>query len=763
MEVDEMDSLFEGMVLFTPNNSGNNSLPQLEDLEKHHLPDHGGQDPALQSHQDGDAPPPPPPPPPPPESSSSEPLDENLFSDLTVQFQTLPDPEGPLTQTHDDLVQNQTPASKPTPPATTSRQNSSTSRRKKRAAGLRIGYARDSYSSSRADDPDLDDDSLPYTSTSISTTPVVPTSTPSSDSTPPPPPPVSLSVSEPEPVPVEVVVNDKEAPPELRLDQSKALIADKLSHARQLAASISAARKESIAKRRAAADHLNLASVNEANLEKQLEEACEAEDFDTAQRLSDSLAAAQSQKQVLLAALRDAEAECDAVDTKMHQVLQSQITAEEECASLLQRFATDASNDADLVLQTAEAHSSKETEEWLSSTEALHAKKMELEIESHIIDDAGIVLDSSIDTLVEDDKREKECLCKKKNVLMDELEKLLALVKQKEQEIAQNDRDIKQVEERIDLALSGFQDMQSSIQAKSSNLQAALSRINVESEALSTKKTEIDAFLTREQEREAKLRELARASTEEAEAYQQVAALRKTLMSSILKSREDNITLAKTEEELSKDVQMLQQDVSASRASLQELSSKKSSIQQDIASSKQKMIFIDKRIPELEAEKKVAATARNFKEAARLAAEAKSLNAEKEGIQNDMEKAILELEKLEQEIKETVNRLQETEGHILSKEKELATARFQRLLLISGIAKAEREAALELGNLEEANLLLAEAEAADSEANKLQPLYDLKVEEVERLPKQFISVELISNLGWKQLEELAALVQPSQG
>lgn len=755
-----MDSLFEGMVLFTPNNSGNNSLPQLEDLEKHHLPDHGGQDPALQSHQDGDAPPPPPPP---PESSSSEPLDENLFSDLTVQFQTLPDPEGPLTQTHDDLVQNQTPASKPTPPATTSRQNSSTSRRKKRAAGLRIGYARDSYSSSRADDPDLDDDSLPYTSTSISTTPVVPTSTPSSDSTPPPPPPVSLSVSEPEPVPVEVVVNDKEAPPELRLDQSKALIADKLSHARQLAASISAARKESIAKRRAAADHLNLASVNEANLEKQLEEACEAEDFDTAQRLSDSLAAAQSQKQVLLAALRDAEAECDAVDTKMHQVLQSQITAEEECASLLQRFATDASNDADLVLQTAEAHSSKETEEWLSSTEALHAKKMELEIESHIIDDAGIVLDSSIDTLVEDDKREKECLCKKKNVLMDELEKLLALVKQKEQEIAQNDRDIKQVEERIDLALSGFQDMQSSIQAKSSNLQAALSRINVESEALSTKKTEIDAFLTREQEREAKLRELARASTEEAEAYQQVAALRKTLMSSILKSREDNITLAKTEEELSKDVQMLQQDVSASRASLQELSSKKSSIQQDIASSKQKMIFIDKRIPELEAEKKVAATARNFKEAARLAAEAKSLNAEKEGIQNDMEKAILELEKLEQEIKETVNRLQETEGHILSKEKELATARFQRLLLISGIAKAEREAALELGNLEEANLLLAEAEAADSEANKLQPLYDLKVEEVERLPKQFISVELISNLGWKQLEELAALVQPSQG
>ncbi|KAM2964356.1 hypothetical protein FF2_022151 [Malus domestica] len=144
-----LENSVDDLKISVGNNHGNTdgTMRQLEDLEKHHLPDHGGQDLALQSHQDGNAPPPP------PESSSSEPLDENLFSDLTVQFQTLPNPEGPLTQTHDDLVQNQTPTSKPTPPATTSK-------RKKRAAGLRIGYARDSYSSFRADDPDLDDDSL---------------------------------------------------------------------------------------------------------------------------------------------------------------------------------------------------------------------------------------------------------------------------------------------------------------------------------------------------------------------------------------------------------------------------------------------------------------------------------------------------------------------------------------------------------------------------------------------------------------------------
>lgn len=169
-------------------------------------------------------------------------------------------------------------------------------------------------------------------------------------------------------------------------------------------------------------------------------------------------------------------------------------------------------------------------------------------------------------------------------------------------------------------------------------------------------------------------------------------------------------------------------------------------------------MFIDKRVPELEAEKKVAAAARNFKEAARIAAEAKSLTVEKDGLQVSMERAASELEKLEEEIKDTIEKLQETEVLISSKEKEVAMARFERLLLTAGSATAERAAALELGDLEEANLLLVEAEAADSEAKELQPLYDFKVEEFTNIPKHFISMELVANLGKKQLEELAASV-----
>lgn len=188
----------------------------------------------------------------------------------------------------------------------------------------------------------------------------------------------------------------------------------------------------------------------------------------------------------------------------------------------------------------------------------------------------------------------------------------------------------------------------------------------------------------------------------------------------------------------------------------QELSSTKSSLQQEIESLKQRLVFTDKRVPELEAEKKVAAAARNFKEAARIATECKTLTVEKESLQTKMAGAVLELRKLEEEICHTVNRLQEIDGQISTKEKEVAMARFQRLILIAGAAKAERSAALELGDPKEADILLTEAEAAESEARKLQPIYEFKEEEFADLPKQYISIELVSSLGGKQLAELVA-------
>lgn len=208
-------------------------------------------------------------------------------------------------------------------------------------------------------------------------------------------------------------------------------------------------------------------------------------------------------------------------------------------------------------------------EKWLASTEALEGRKIELEIESHLVNEARAVLNNSIEHSVEDDLREKEILYKKKDILTNELQKLLALVRDKKKEIAENDSNIQAVEERISIVVSDFQEYQSSIDAKYDSLQSIISQLNLESEAMSMKKKEIDKFLNDEVDRGTKLKELARVSADEAKEYREVVELRRSLMSSILKSREDKVKLAKTEEKLSAEVQTLQQEASAARASLQ--------------------------------------------------------------------------------------------------------------------------------------------------------------------------------------------------
>ncbi|KAF2566175.1 hypothetical protein F2Q68_00024154 [Brassica cretica] len=92
--------------------------------------------------------------------------------------------------------------------------------------------------------------------------------------------------------------------------------------------------------------------------------------------------------------------------------------------------------------------------------------------------------------------------------------------------------------------------------------------------------------------------------------------------------------------------------------------------------------------------------------------------------------------------------------------KRLSKCRFQRLRIDSGTAKAERSAALELSDLEEANLLLEEAHEAESEAEKLKLACDLKEDDEEEAKscECFVSMELIASFGLKKLQELTESV-----
>ncbi|CAA7052014.1 unnamed protein product [Microthlaspi erraticum] len=721
---DDVESLFEGMELFTPLSQ----LPDSSDNAPAVLPPSKAAEATLITA-------------PPAEVSSesmSEALDENLFSDLTIvsPVQHVP-----------DAVTHPSPLSSSSSSAMN--YGRQVSRRKKRAAGLRIGYGRheinededDSVSLQSADSVSQLSDSLSQLSDSVNQV---------SDSVDQ----VSNSVDQLS----DSVVDQSAVGSSGRLELVKAQIEGKLNRARYLAGSVTAARKNAIRKRRQASENLRSSSTTHDELEKQLEEAIEAEDFDAAERISESLAAAERDKLALMTLLRQAESDCDAIESKMEEVLLSQIAAEEESASLLRGSCTEAENDAESILENAEAFCLEEMGKWHSCSEDVEVRKVELDIESVIVDNVRLSLNDSLEGSVEQEMKEKEMLSKKKEQLSDELQELLALVKVKEKEIYENDFQIKEVEERISNVVFGYKELQASMDKMLDDVQTGLSQIDMETEALSRKKIEVDEFVASEKERGATLRELVSVSADEACQYEEVVTLRKTLMAYVSKTREERAKLVNVEEKLSEEVHKVQEELSSTRELLKEGSSRKSIIQQNITSFMDKIMFIEKRMPELEAEKKVAAATRNFKEAGRIAAELKSLNLEKEKIQMETGKANTELEKAEQEIEETIKKLQELEKLIFSQEKELALSRFQRLRIESGTAKAERSAALELSDLEEANLLLEEAKEAESEAEKLKLTCGLKEEDEEEETKScevFVSMELIATLGLKKLQELA--------
>uniref|UniRef100_A0A0D9X9R6 UVR domain-containing protein n=1 Tax=Leersia perrieri TaxID=77586 RepID=A0A0D9X9R6_9ORYZ len=768
------DSLFEGMVLFSPSLSADPE-PAVVEAPDPKPPSPRDDAPAggVVSGADVAASPPPPP------------LDEDLFSDLTLLS-----PQSPVDLSNQGQNQDQSAAAPPSPApvAVLSRQASSSAssslRKKKRA--VRIGYGRwpqppppsppaaaaiatasaaaasveiDSSSSSISDAsthhsaaaiPVQFHEHLDNNGVELDAAAAVVVD-PGENS------PNSPCVKDEDGELEEVGAAGVEAMGiEERLAVLRSQISGKLESIQQRATAVAARRRQLAGRRRKAAEDVGSAASRHKDLERELEEACEAEDFERAEKISDSLAALEKEKDRLLTALRDAELNYDSVDVELQDVLESRIAAEEEAAALLEHFAKDATDHADSVSKEAEEMSLKEIEEWRESMELLETKKLEMEVESELVLAARSGLEDSIEHLVEDDKREKDMLSKKGDTLAEELAELLKLIRLKEAEIAENNAQIQEVQERITAVVSRFYGSQSDIDLKLKTLQEMRTEMDSEAQALVIKKNENDNFISLTEQRDSNLREIINACSSEAKTCQQSVEIRRKLASSILKSREDRIGLLKMEEEILQDIQVLRQQTSDARTSLQEISSRKAVIQQDIATFKQKLSFIDKRGPELEAEKKVAAAARNFKEAGRIAAEAKTLNSEKEELHAKLEKAATDLELIEKDITATTDRIQECEGLIVLKEKESAMTSYKRLRLDSAAARAELAAATETDDSEEVEILRKEAEAAESKAMELKTSYDLELDDNEIMFQPVVPIVFITNSTGQHLSEIAS-------
>lgn len=330
MEGEDMDSLFEGMVLFNP------AQIEADNQQKNHSDDsiqNRKSDAATSVQTTGSC-----------SGSQSQPLDENLFSDLTLVVDPLQNLE--VGEAEHDLqpqsCQHQQPST-----ITSSRQ----SFRRRKRSGLKIGYGRDTVDLSQYPSP------LPQPTPKISESPSLPVDSISIGDT-------DVAVTQPSTssesitITTDVAVTqsqlsganesenendrhaDDETSSEAEFRQIEATIHDKLNHARQLVNSASAVRKDAIRSRRKTVEDANLASLKYMELEKQLEEAIEAEDFDRAEKVSEHLSAAEKEKQIFANSLREADALIDSLDLKLQHALDSHIAAEEECAILLDQYAT---------------------------------------------------------------------------------------------------------------------------------------------------------------------------------------------------------------------------------------------------------------------------------------------------------------------------------------------------------------------------------------------------------------------------------------
>lgn len=340
-ENDDMDSLFEGMVLFSPTQA----IPEPDEVSQS---EQSSTTTTTESNVDaignGLA----------SAASTSVPLDENLFSDLTV-VSTFEIPE----QSEDRAV---------SPPAAVNQRQNST-RKKKKAGGLRIGYGRDrnspnSYahsdelnespvSTSQQDErEDRDSDNRNSSVITVLEKHHDPNSANDHGG-------VSLATEGADVATSPRAIGDLQVEEEnegvdnvnttfgisgsstvdFKYEELRKRILEKLKHAQEGVTNISAARKDSIRRRRKAAEKLSQASAKHRDLEKELEEACETEDFEKAERVSESLSSAEQDREVSLSAYKDAENHCDILDSKMKEALEYQIQVEEECASLLQNFA----------------------------------------------------------------------------------------------------------------------------------------------------------------------------------------------------------------------------------------------------------------------------------------------------------------------------------------------------------------------------------------------------------------------------------------
>ncbi|CAM6016115.1 unnamed protein product [Sphagnum balticum] len=520
---------------------------------------------------------------------------------------------------------------------------------------------------------------------------------------------------------------------EMKFNLIKQAIATKLKSLKERGLLVSAKRKDAAQKRRQAAEIVASESARHKDLEAQLEVACETEDFEKADDLSGKILESEKTQEEAVRVFTVAEVECDQIAAEMQEVLDLEIEIEEQGAQLLQALTKEAEEAMERVKLEAQGTATQGFNKLDAEEKTVQLERLKVSSELQLADEALRDLNNAVTESTKTKAEQKLLLMKKRELLDLELQELLAKVRAKELEISEADEHISEVDKEISMLEAATDQQHVATNTKVEGLRMALMELDTKSSSLTEQRDGLKAVLSDMEAEMLNLERLAKIAMADGLAMHEAMETKKGAAALISQSREKMMHLAAKEKQATEEVHALRQEALVARASLQEVVGVKVKLQQEMATAKQRILFVEKRGPELEAEKKLAASARNFKEAGRLAAEAKALMAEKEDLTGNIAQISSRIHALEEEGVAKVDALGEMDELVAVKEKEGAVARCERLRLLATAARRERDAAIDLDDLQEAENLEIEVEAAEQEADELQRLFNLEEQKYARV------------------------------
>ncbi|CAM6061728.1 unnamed protein product [Sphagnum tenellum] len=520
---------------------------------------------------------------------------------------------------------------------------------------------------------------------------------------------------------------------EMKFNLIKQAIATKVKSLKERGLLVSAKRKNAAQKRRQAAEIVASESARHKDLEAQLEVACETEDFEKADDLSGKILESEKTQEEAVRVFTVAEVECDQIAAEMQEVLDLEIEIEEQGAQLLQALTKEAEEAMERVKLEAQGTARQGFNKLDAEEKTVQLERLKVSSELQLADEALRDLNNAVTESTKTKAEQKLLLMKKRELLDLELQELLAKVRAKELEISEADEHISEVDKEISMLEAATDQQHVATNTKVEGLRMALMELDTKSSSLTEQRDGLKAVLSDMEAEMLNLERLAKIAMADGLAMHEAMETKKGAAALISQSREKMMHLAAKEKQATEEVHALRQEALVARASLQEVVGVKVKLQQEMATAKQRILFVEKRGPELEAEKKLAASARNFKEAGRLAAEAKALMAEKEDLTGNIGQISSRIHALEEEGVAKGDALAEMDELVAVKEKEGAVARCERLRLLATAARHERDAAIDLDDLQEAENLEIEVEAAEQEADELQRLFNLEEQKYARV------------------------------